>query len=51
MSFLFGDSPRLKFEQGPQQRKMFNTMFPVFQNFMQGTFPQMYDLPRKQAGR
>jgi hypothetical protein len=43
--FLFGESPELKFKQSPQQQDMWNTMFPTFQNFMGGNFPQMYDLP------
>ena len=47
MGFMMGDSPSLDFKQGPQQKQMFETMFPVFQNFMQGNFPQMYDLPNQ----
>ena len=42
---IFGSSPSIDYAQSPQQKKMWNTMFPVFQNFMQGNFPQMYDLP------
>jgi hypothetical protein len=44
-NWFTGESPSLEFEQGPEQKKMFNTMFGPFQSFMQGNFPQMYDLP------
>ena len=40
-----GEGPSVDFKQGPEQKQMWDTMFPVFQNFMQGNFPQMYDLP------
>ena len=45
--FMMGKSPKLTYEQGPEQKKMYDTMFPVFKDFMQGNFPQMYDLPNQ----
>lgn len=45
--FMMGGDPKLTYEQGPEQEDMYNSMFPVFKNFMQGNFPQMYDLPNQ----
>ena len=42
---LFGKSPSVDYKSSPQQKEMWKVMFPVFKNFMQGNFPQMYDLP------
>lgn len=42
---IFGSSPSVDYKGSPQQKDMWKTMFPIFQNFMQGNFPQMYDLP------
>jgi hypothetical protein len=45
MDTMFGKGPELNFEQSPQQAEMYKTMFPIFQNFMQGNFPSIYDVP------
>ena len=42
---LFGESPSIKFKQSPQQSQVWDTAFPAFQNFMQGNFPPLYDVP------
>lgn len=45
LDWLTGSSPEVTYGQSPEQEKMWNTMFPVFKNFMQGNFPEMYDVP------
>jgi len=45
MGFWSGDSPSISYKQSPQQRQVWDTIFPALQNFFQGGYQNPYDIP------